>query len=143
MKNVDCNKDEGIITKIEGKQIQLHIAENESCIGCAAATLCEKTSNKGKDLTITQNNAQDFSVGERVSVNTPQNKVIKAIGLAFFFPILIIIVFCLLQYFFFPLSDVVIGLICLALLALYFFVLYLRRNTSLLNFSIFIEKINA
>jgi len=140
MNKVDCNKDEGVITAIKGKQIWVHIAENESCIGCAAATLCEKTSKKGKDLTIIQNNAQDFVVGEKVSVNTPQNKVIKAIGLAFFFPTLIVIVFCLLQYFFFPLSDTLVGLICLVLLALYFFVLYLQRNTSLLNFSIFIEK---
>ncbi|MBR1626694.1 MAG: SoxR reducing system RseC family protein [Bacteroidales bacterium] len=142
MKNKDCNKDEGIITGIDGNYISLHIAQNESCTGCAATSLCEKTSNNGKDLTISQNNASAFQVGEKVSVLTPQNKVMKAIGLAFAFPTLLVVLFCLLQYFFFPLNDTLIALGCLLILITYFWILYINRNKSTFNFSIFIEKIS-
>ncbi|MBR1774734.1 MAG: SoxR reducing system RseC family protein [Bacteroidales bacterium] len=140
MTNKDCNKDEGIITSINGKEISLHIAQKESCVGCAAANLCEKTSNSGKNFTITQDNAKIFQVGEKVSVLTPQNKALKAIRLAFLYPTLLVIAFCLLQYYFFPLNDTVIALICILLIAIYFFILYINRHKPLFNFSIFIEK---
>ena len=141
MKNKDCNKDFGIITAINGKEISLHIAQNESCPGCAAATLCEKTSNSGKDLTVIQNNATEFQVGEKVSVLTPQNKVMKAICLAFVIPTCLVVLFCLLQYFFFPLSDTIIAFISILIIAIYFFILYINRHKALFNFSIFIEKL--
>ena len=142
MKNKDCNKDEGIITDINGKEISLHIAQNESCVGCVAANMCEKTSSSGKDFSILQDNASKFEVGERVSVLTPQNKVLKAVRLAFLYPTLLVVAFCLLEYHFFPLNDTLIALICLVIIGVYFLVLYLNRHKPLFNFSIFIEKLS-
>ncbi|MBP3254254.1 MAG: SoxR reducing system RseC family protein [Bacteroidales bacterium] len=141
MANTDCNKDVGIITAIEGGKISLHIAQNESCNGCAASSLCEKTSNAGKDLTIVQDNANIFAVGEKVSVNTPQNKVLKAVRLAFMYPVLAVIAFCTLKYFFLNINDTATALICLALICIYFLCLYLNRKKPLFNFSIFITKL--
>ncbi len=141
MKNTDCNKDEGIITAINGNSISLHIAQKSECNGCSAAFLCEKSGKTGKDLTVTQSDAKDFSVGEKVSVLVPQNKVLKAIGLAFFYPSVLVILFCVLQYHFFPLNEGLTALISLAILCLYFFILYCNRHKPLFNFSIFIEKL--
>lgn len=141
MKNTDCNKDEGIITAIDGNRISLHVTPKSECNGCSAAFLCEKSGKTGKDFTITQDDAQSFTVGEKVSILTPQNKVLKAISLAFFYPTLLVILFCVIEYHFFPLNEGLTALICLAILCNYFFVLYINRHKPLFNFSIFIEKI--
>ncbi|MBO6117501.1 MAG: SoxR reducing system RseC family protein [Bacteroidales bacterium] len=141
MSNKDCNKDEGIITDVNGKTISVHIAQKETCAGCAAANLCEKTSNAGKDFTITQDNAQIFRKGEKVSVLTPQNKALKAIRLAFLYPTLLVIAFCMLQYFFFPMNDIAVALVSILIIALYFLILYINRHKPLFNFSIFVEKL--
>ena len=67
--------------------------------------------------------------------------MVKAIGLAFFYPTLLVILFCVVEYHFFALDEGLTALICLAILCIYFIVLYINRHKPLFNFSIFIEKI--
>ena len=143
MENRDCNKDDGVITFIQGDSISVRVLQKDSCSSCMVAAFCEKTSKNGKNLTIKQNNASQYNVGEKVSILTPQNKVLNAIRLAFLYPTLLIIVVCLFQYLFFPLNDIMLALICVGFIVLYFIILYLNRNKSLFNFSIFIEKIDG
>lgn len=139
MKNEDCNITHGIITKIEGKIITVHIQQAESCSSCAAAGICEKTSSKGKLLKINQNNAEIFSIGERVIVNTPQSKSLKAIRLAFLYPILLMAVVVVFKEFI-DFSDNILAVVCMLVVAIYYLFLYLMRHNKLFNFNIFISK---
>lgn len=139
MNTKDCNTAQGVITKIEGKKITVYISQNEACSSCAAATMCEKTSSRGKTLVVEQDNANIFSVAETVNVNTPQNKTLKAIRLAFLYPVLLMAMVVVVKYFV-DFSDNLLALLCLFVVALYYFVMYLFRNSKLFNFGIFISK---
>lgn len=139
-RNEECNTSEARIISIKDNTISVVIEQKEECSGCAAMTLCEKTSDRGKTLDIVQNNASNFSVGEKVLVNTPQSSLFKALMLAFAYPLLIIVGLCLLGHYFFGWNDGISALFSLVLLGVYYFILYKKRNTSLFNFSLYISK---
>lgn len=139
--NEDCNKEEGIITKISGSIITIHIEQKEACGSCAIKGACEKTSTKGKDININEENPQSYSIGERIYINIPQSKGLKAARLAFVYPLILIIVSVLITYSILHFQDTIIALISIIIVAIYYFILYLLRNKPLFNFNMFIEKI--
>jgi positive regulator of sigma E activity len=139
--NEDCNKEEGTITKIIENSITVHIEPKEACGTCAIKGACEKTSTKGKDIDIKEDNPQNYSLGERVYVNIPQSKGLKAARLAFVYPLLLIIISVLITYSALHLQDTIIASIAVILVAIYYFILYLLRKKPLFNFNISISKI--
>jgi positive regulator of sigma E activity len=139
--NEDCNQEEGIITKISNGIITIHIQQKDSCSTCAIKGACEKTSTRGKDIEVTDKNPENYSVGEKVNVNVPQSKGLKAARIAFVYPLLLIIASGLVTYNVFHLKDALIALIALGFVAIYYFVLYLLRNKPIFNFNISISKI--
>lgn len=139
-KHEDCNSSKALITKINGKKITLHVEQGEDCDACAAAALCEKTSSKGKTIEIPQNNAEDFSIGEKVMLNVPQSKTYKALGIAFLYPLILVIATCLIGFYSLNWNDGILSLVSLAILAAYYLILYRFRHTKFFNFSLYISK---
>ncbi|MBR1769705.1 MAG: SoxR reducing system RseC family protein [Bacteroidales bacterium] len=141
-KKEDCNSSLARVLSIEGNKIGVLVEQNESCAACAAASLCEKTSKAGKTLDVFQSDAKDFSVGEQVLLNVPQSKIYKALALAFVYPLLLIILVCVLSSYVFSLSDTAIVICSVLLVALYYLILYLNRTKPMFNFSLYLSKIH-
>ncbi|GEM_PF-2134763 len=137
----DCNTSEARILNIEGNTLSVLVEQKQGCMSCAAASLCEKTSKYGKSIDVVQNNAKDFYVGERVMLNVPQNKIYKALMLAFGYPLLIVAMLCLISYYLLSVNDMFIVLIGITGIVIYYFVLYLCRHKTFFNFSLFVTKI--
>ncbi|MCF0209927.1 MAG: SoxR reducing system RseC family protein [Bacteroidales bacterium] len=138
-KKEDCNSSEAIIKKIEGEKITVQVLKSDNCDGCSAALICE-SSSRGKTIEVSQSNANIFEVGERVMLNVPQSKTFKALGLAFLYPLLLILACCLLCHYVFGLSDAFLALLSLVILAIYYFALYKLRNKPFFNFSLSVSK---
>ncbi|MCH3923597.1 MAG: SoxR reducing system RseC family protein [Bacteroidales bacterium] len=136
-----CNTEEGIITSIVEKQIIVRIQKREACSSCAVKSACEKTSTKGKDILVIEKNPELYTVGEKVTVKIPEKKAMKAVMIAFVYPMLLIILSISLTSSVFHLSDPLIALFAVIIILIYYSILYLLRDKSFFNFNISIEKI--
>lgn len=116
---------DGIISKIEGRQVTVQFVQKSACAGCHAKMLCSSGDAKQRSI-VADSYGLTYHVGEEVSVEVTTQLAWTAMFFAFGLPTLLAVValfpaisFC---------GEMVASLITLGVLALYYVVLYLFRE---------------
>jgi sigma-E factor negative regulatory protein RseC len=117
---------EGIVTAVTGQVLTVRITAPAACGGCAAKKHCMPSESMEKELHI-EGTWTDFVEGEKVKVSIQQDTGLKALGLAYLLP-LVLVVSSLLATFRLTGNELASGGIALAALAVYYLLLRVFRH---------------
>lgn len=130
----------GIIERKEADKVYVRITQQSACAGCHAKSMCN--ASESKDHLIEVEGAYDsFQINEEVELLGQSSFGLQAVGFAFVLPLLFlftVIVFCLEM----KQSETVSALIGLAVLPLYYSVLYFFRDKLKKKFVFAMKKLN-
>jgi sigma-E factor negative regulatory protein RseC len=146
---------EGVVKEITPDFIKVTIVSKSACAGCHAKGFCSASEMQEKVIEIkrgkavtgvgrstapAQSQAEEYRVGESVSVNMEQKLGNRAVWVAYAVPVVILLILLLsLQRF--VTNELYLGLIVLGAIALYFFILYLFRGKVGRGFHFTISKL--
>jgi len=129
----------GKIVGINGSQVDVLMEPRSACAGCKAKAVCGMDENNGSVISVEDIHADDYSVNEEVIVSIKQTLGIKAVFYVYVLPFLLVMItlIALIQS---GISELFSGLMSLAVLAVYYFVLYLLRRKIEKEINFTIEK---
>lgn len=133
-------KHTGIVTAVEKNMVHAKMRVVSACSACEAHANCGFAEAKDKTVDIATTKWQEYQPGDNVNITIRTGNGLLAVIIAYVLPSFILlgtfILLCLL-----PLSEPVVALITLLIVALYGGVLYMLRNKLQRKFSFDIEKI--
>jgi sigma-E factor negative regulatory protein RseC len=107
--------------------VRLRIIQNASCVGCQGRACCSTGGGKEKIITVHTSEAGSYRKGEQVIACMPSSMLWKTIGLAYFFPLLVLLAAFFLTTLWTG-SELIQISIGFAAVGAYFFVLYHLRK---------------
>ncbi len=117
---------QGVVEQINGKQVRVKIISQSACSACHAKGACTASDTSEKIIdAITP--LSTLKIGDIVTISTQQSTGSKAVFLGYGLPFLVLLT-VLIAFKVTGYSETLSGLISLASLAPYYFVLYLFRN---------------
>lgn len=119
-------KHDGVVIKVDGQKVHVQIVSHSACSGCHARGACTASDSKEK-IIIAQSCGSTYNIGDHVTIIGSNNAAWKAVRLAFIYPIIVafIVIAGIMKF----TSDEVMSCVgCLAVLAIYYFCLFLLRN---------------
>ncbi len=128
-------------TIIEKKEDKVYVSINQAsaCAHCQLKGACNTHECQTKIMPIIVKNAQDFNVGEDVTLSIDQNQAFCALFYAYIFPfILLMISFFGLTYW--GISEIKAGIFVLIILIIYYLLLVLLNKYLQTKIQISIEK---
>lgn len=124
------------ITKIDDDKLFLSICRAEACGACKAQSACS-SSGGGKEI-ILENDGRQREVGDQVNLKISRHQGFLAIMIAYLVPVALIIgILMWLQWL--ALSEVISGVITLAVIVVYFILLRVFRSKFETELTIEIE----
>jgi sigma-E factor negative regulatory protein RseC len=136
--NVSCTGRSGIISEITAENIAVNIISVSACSECGAKGLCS-TFERREKIIFVPNAGQNVQCGDKVNVMMKISMGMKAVLLAYFMPV-IIVVAMLLFLLEAGTGEFYAGIISLVSLVGYYYVIYLVREKLKKQFSFYIEK---
>jgi sigma-E factor negative regulatory protein RseC len=136
--NVSCTSRSGVVSAITAESIAVNIISVSACSECRAKEMCSAFERREKTVFV-PNAGQDLHCGDKVNVMMKISMGMKAVLLAYFMPV-IIVVAMLLFLLEAGTGEFYAGVISLISLAGYYFVIYLVRKKLTKQFSFYIEK---
>ncbi|WP_106830715.1 SoxR reducing system RseC family protein [Parabacteroides pacaensis] len=130
----------GIIERIEGDTLFVRIEQESACSECHAKGLCTTSERKEKIIEVMTDNFNAYHVNEKVIVSAELSLGLKAVLLAFVFP-LIIVVMAIIIGTYLNWDESTNGTIGLALLIPYYVILYYFRNRIKKKFVFTLKKL--
>ena len=138
MSNVISHK--GIIDSIEGGVAHVRITQHSVCSCCKVASYCNSAESKEKLIDVYEAGAAlRRHVGDNVSVCGTLSMGKKAVYLAFGVPLLITTVWMMLSIAVLGMAELAAVGILAGMISLYFFILYLNRNSMAKKFAFWIK----
>ena len=135
-KVTDVIKHTGVVEAINGNNCYVRILQHSACSGCSAQRLCNSSESKEKIITVLLN-GEDVQVGETVNIEGTVVQGLRAVYICYMIPLVLLIVSVYLGV---RLSGDMLGVfLSLGVLAIYYIVLYLRRNKLKNQFEYTIE----
>ena len=132
-------KHSGIVTAVEKGMVHVQMHVESACSACEAHAKCGFAEAKDKEVDVATSEWQEYAAGEHVNVTIRTGNGLLAVLIAYVLPSVVLIgafiLFCLL-----PLSEPMVALLTLLIVALYAVVLYLFRDKLQRRFSLKIEK---
>jgi sigma-E factor negative regulatory protein RseC len=129
----------GIITGIDRDVIRVTILVESACASCHAKGFCTIADEKEKVIEAQNRQPNNFSVGEKVHVAMKKSLGLKAVFYGYFLPFLILIAVLLTAYEITS-DEALSGITALAVLAPYYFGLYLMREKLKSGFQFEVHK---
>ena len=86
----DIIKHRGIVEKVEGIHVIVRIVQTSACASCSAKGLCNASESKEKQIDVYESNPS-YRIGEEVVLCGSTSMGMRAVGLAFGVPLLILI----------------------------------------------------
>ncbi len=131
---------QGIVESITGSHLSVRIVQSSACSGCHAKGYCSSADSKEKIVDINDASASSYQVGERVMVIGEVSMGMKAVALAFVIPfiLLVAVLFICMAI---TSDELLSGIISLALLVPYYFVIWLNKSRLTQKFSFTIKPI--
>lgn len=129
----------GTVESIEDGAVKVNILSQSACSSCHAKGACSMSEVENKTIEI-KTTRSDYSIGETVNVVMLQSQGNKAVLFAYGLPFVLVIstlIICSWAGF----GEGEAGLISLAVLPIYFFVIYLFKDKFKQEFSFRIQKI--
>lgn len=107
--------------------VDVLLKPQSACGSCHARKICGMEEGEERVLSVVTHNADHYEVGETVNVAISQGMGIKAVMIAYAYPFLLvfILLLILLQT---GVSELIAGVSGLAVLAIYYWVLYCLRS---------------
>ena len=132
-------KHEGIISQISNAKITVSLKDNVNCEGCKAQSACGVAESNDKEIEIF-NSTQSFQLNETVDVVLKRELGLKAVFWAYIFPFILMATVLIIASIF--LAEWLAGLLSIAILIPYYFMLYVLKDTFQKAFQISILKFN-
>jgi sigma-E factor negative regulatory protein RseC len=132
-------KHEGVISKISENSITVALKGNINCEGCKAQSACGVSDSNDKEIEIF-NSHQSFHLNEPVDVVLQSELGLKAVFWAYVFPFILLFIVLIIASLFY--KEWIAGLMALTVLAPYYLMLYVLKNTFQKAFQVKILKFN-
>ena len=138
-KVTDVIKHTGVVEAINGNNCYVRILQHSACSGCSAQRLCNSSESKEKIITVLLH-GEDVQVGETVNIEGTVVQGLRAVYICYMIPLVLLIVSVYLGV---RLSGDMLGVfLSLGVLAIYYIVLYLFRNSIGQHFAFTLHKIS-
>lgn len=124
-KVADVIKHTGVIEKINGNNCYVRILQHSACSGCTAQRLCNSSESKEKIITVLLK-GENVRVGETIDIEGTVSQGLHAAYICYLVPLVLIVVSLFVG--FKMGGDLMSIFISLAVLAVYYAILYLFRN---------------
>lgn len=144
MKKIERVEHEGVITEISEDFITVEIVNKSACAACHAKGFCVAGEEQTRYVDVPYNIStlvEEYKVGDRVNLVLNQSLGVSAVFISYAIP-LVILIFLLLILSNTGLSELAVGLLTLAGIAVYYMFVFLFRNRLERIFTFSIEKIN-
>ena len=137
----DVIKHDGIVDSIEGGCIHVRIVQASACAACGAKSLCSAAESKEKIVDIYGADTDAYKVGQRVMVEGAAAMGMKAVRLAFLFPLLLMVVAVTLAMGLTNGNEAIGAVAALLSLIIYFAVLFVCKKRLMREFTFTIKPI--
>ena len=137
----DVIRHDGIVDSIEGDCIHVRIVQASACAACGAKSLCSAAESKEKIIDVYDANASAYQVGQRVMVQGASSMGMKAVRLAFLFPLLLLLAAVAVAMWLTDSNEVAGAVAALVSLAVYFLVLFACKKRLMTEFTFTIKTI--
>jgi sigma-E factor negative regulatory protein RseC len=137
---MDKVEHEGVIKEKDHYRYKIAFTSYSACADCHAKGACTISDKKDKIVEIEAPQG-NYHVGDRVNVVLEKNQGLKAVFYGYFLPFLIFLC-CLFITTSLWQSEVTAGLLSLAILVPYYFILYLSRSKVDKKFTLTMYKLN-
>lgn len=137
----DTIKHDGIVDSIEGGCIHVRIVQASACAACGAKSLCSAAESKEKIVDIYGADTNAYKVGQRVMVEGAATMGMKAVRLAFLFPLLLLVAAVALAMWLTDGNEALGAVAALLTLVAYFAVLFACKKRLAREFTFTIKTI--
>ncbi len=117
----------GRVVAIEGQKIRVALLKHGACGGCKARDKCGMVEQQEREVEVITSAVNNFQVGDSVTVSVTMGMGRMAVILAYFLPLVLLVVLMVIGNFF-SLSEGFVALIGLVGVACYYYFLYLVRE---------------
>ena len=136
-------KHDGIVDSIEGDCIHVRIVQASACAACGAKSLCSAAESKEKIVDVYGADTKAYRVGQRVMVEGAAAMGMKAVRLAFLFPLILLVAAIAVAMWLTDGHEAVAALSALLLLTAYFLMLFACKKRLLNEFKFTIREIDG
>lgn len=137
----DVIKHDGIVDSIEGSCIHVRIVQSSACAACGAKSLCSAAESKEKIVDVYGADTTAYQVGQRVMVEGAASMGMKAVRLAFLFPLLLLVAAVALVMWLADGNEALAALAALLVLTAYFLLLFANKKKLAREFTFTIKPI--
>jgi sigma-E factor negative regulatory protein RseC len=130
----------GVISAISRNLIRVNIVQESACGHCKAKGSCSISEFSEKTIDITSPQTNSYRVGEEIRVVLEQSLGIKALGLGYLLPFLVLLII-LVTLISFGINEGLAGILSIASLGPYYLGLWLYRDNLKKEFSFKIKKL--
>lgn len=129
----------GSIVSVGKDKVSVQIVSESACSSCHAAGLCGASESKKKIVDVPVYPGQTYAVGQEVEVCLARKMGLKAVLLSYVIPlgILLILVLSLSSI---GLGELASGLVSIGGIAVYYLILYFRRDRLAEGYAFYIRK---
>ena len=129
----------GVVEKIDGSHVTVRIVQTSACSSCSAKGLCNASESKEKLIDVYHNQVA-CRIGEQVVVCGTTSMGMRAVFLAFGFPVLILLAALFITMQMSGEDSLLSALVALGAVVPYYLIIYMCRNKLSKTFSFTIEK---
>jgi sigma-E factor negative regulatory protein RseC len=139
MNSTDCIEQKGIIEEISNGTAKVHVTSLSACASCATKGACHAGESANKTVEVFIGD-QNYHKGELVNIRMNKTLGFRATLLAYILPffVLLITLIILTEL---EISEVISGLLSLAVLVPYFLILYLKKDKLQKTFQFTLNKV--
>ena len=137
----DVIRHDGIVDSIEGECIHVRIVQASACAACGAKSLCSAAESKEKIVDVYGADVNAYRVGQRVMVEGAASMGMKAVRLAFLFPLVLMVAAVALAMALTDGNEAAGAIAALLTLAVYFLVLFAGKKRLMREFTFTIKPI--
>ena len=118
---------EGIVTNINGDDVEIKILSKSACASCNIKTSCNMSEMQEKIISVPRPKDKEFSVGQEVKVSIALEQANKAVIFAYVIPSIILVsMIFILNYF--KIDEGMNALISIGSLVPYYLILFLFKD---------------
>ena len=129
----------GTVISVGQDRISVRIVSESACSACHAAGLCGASESKNKIVDVPVYGGQAYSVGQEVEVCLARKMGLKAVLLSYVIPLVILLIL-VLTLSLIGLGELVCGLASIGGVALYYLILYFRRDSLAEGYVFYVRK---
>ena len=137
----DVIKHDGVVDSIEENCIHVRIVQASACAACGAKSLCSAAESKEKIVDVYGADITAYQVGQRVMVEGAAAMGMKAVRLAFLFPLVLLVAAVTLVMWLADGNEALAALAALLVLTIYFLLLFANKKKLAREFTFTIKPI--